>query len=530
MYLIPDADHVILHLNYVRNNLTWESLYPKWIDEEEESEILVCPSLSALMVLENTHIDVIAVKHPCQKSKNWSRDVARLHLQLAAARLSASVQGYHHSAHVLFVTDCFPNPNVFTCKELVGHKGNAWLYKPNLSTLREKLWLPIGSCELAVPLKAKGERIYSGTVHREAYATILHSAHDYVYGAIAAAQRNNATLFNSGVMVIEPSNCRFQLLMDHINEIESYNGGDQGYLNEIFTWWHRIPKHMNFLKHFCYEFLQSQFCSLLIISLRMLLKLKPDMIAYKKYHGCLSKPLLRDETYFTGMMKSSAYNLDSTVISYYFPLSQCIERLKVLVQSLFGATFHSFPLAPGESWHVDVLKMYYAWDYRFLRKFAKHYLTGEVIPKEVVESMKGARNMFTATELQRQIMYAIINQTLFGELSSSRDTISVVEDLRKFNSWKHVEGTHWHTRFNHLINYGVGYYSYIYAKCLAAIIWADVCAKDPLSLATGTTLRAKLLQHGGAKEASTLLKDLVGSDGILRYHGKGLVPNLASLC
>ncbi|KAF6154922.1 hypothetical protein GIB67_018359 [Kingdonia uniflora] len=343
-HLIPDADHVILHLDYVRNNLTWESLYPEWIDEEEESEIPVCPSLSTPKVPENTHIDVIAVKLPCQKSKNWSRDVARLHLQLAAARLAASVQGYHHSAHVLFVTDCFPNPNVFTCKELVGHKGNAWLYKPNLSTLREKLRLPVGSCELAVPLKVKGERIYSGTVHKEAYATILHSAHVYVCGAIAAAQSirmvgstrdlvilvddtiseyhrggleaagwkirtierirnpkaekdaynewnyskfrlwqltdydkiifidadllilrnidflfgmpeisatgNNATLFNSGVMVIEPSNCTFQLLMDHINEIESYNGGDQGYLNEIFTWWHRIPKHMNFLKHF----------------------------------------------------------------------------------------------------------------------------------------------------------------------------------------------------------------------------------------------------------------------------------------
>ncbi|KAF6173071.1 hypothetical protein GIB67_009991 [Kingdonia uniflora] len=187
-HLIPDADHVILHLNYVRNNLTWESLYPEWIDEEEESEIPVYPSLSTPKVLKNTHIDVIAVKRPCQKSKNWSHDVARLHLQLAAARLTASVRGYHHSAHVLFVTDCFPNPNVFTYKGLVEHKGNAWLYKPNLSTLRKKLRLPVRSCELAVPLKAKGERIYSGTVHREAYAMILHSAHVYVCGAIAAAQ------------------------------------------------------------------------------------------------------------------------------------------------------------------------------------------------------------------------------------------------------------------------------------------------------------------------------------------------------
>ncbi|OVA01512.1 Glycosyl transferase [Macleaya cordata] len=340
---VPSAKHVVLHLDSARNDLTWESLYPEWIDEEEESEVPICPSLPKPKNLENSHINLIAVKLPCHRSSaNWSRDVARLHLQLAAAMIAASAKK-DHPVHMLFVTDCFPIPNLFTCKELVIREGNAWMYKPNLITLREKLRLPVGSCELAVPLESK-ERVYSGTAHREAYATILHSAHVYVCGAIAAAQSirmvgstrdlvilvdetiseyhrggleaagwkirtiqrirnpkaeqnaynewnyskfrlwqltdydkiifidadllilrnidflfgmpeitatgNNATLFNSGVMVIEPSNCTFQLLMEHINEIESYNGGDQGYLNEIFTWWHRIPKHMNFLKHF----------------------------------------------------------------------------------------------------------------------------------------------------------------------------------------------------------------------------------------------------------------------------------------
>lgn len=45
------------------------------------------------------------------------------------------------------------------------------------------------------------------------------------------------------------------------------------------------------------------------------------------------------------------------VVASYFPLSQCIEGLKVLVESLFGATFYNIPLEPGESWHQDVLKM-----------------------------------------------------------------------------------------------------------------------------------------------------------------------------
>lgn len=340
--IIPDAEHMTLHLDSVGETITWEDLYPEWIDEEEEFKVPVCPKLPNIRAPRKPRIDFIAVKLPCLKTRDWSRDVARLHLQLAAARLAAKSKGYH-PVRVLLVTDCFPIPNLFTCKELLVHRGDVWLYEPDLNKLREKVQLPVGSCELSVPLNAKDYR-YLGNPKREAYATILHSAQVYVCGAITAAQSirmsgstrdlvilvdntisdyhregleaagwivhtierirnpkaekdayneynyskfrlwqltnydkiifidadllilrnidflfempeitaigNNATLFNSGVMVIEPSNCTFKLLMDHISEIESYNGGDQGYLNEIFTWWHRIPKQMNFLKHF----------------------------------------------------------------------------------------------------------------------------------------------------------------------------------------------------------------------------------------------------------------------------------------
>lgn len=341
--LLPSAEVSNVHLEHVDKKVTWDILYPEWIDEEEESEVPSCPSLPEPWLAKRKQFDLIAAKLPCNTSGEWSRDVARLHLQLSAAKLAAASGEGHGPVHVLFVTECFPIPNLFRCKDLVYRESNLWIYKPDLLTLREKTKLPVGSCELAVPLKSRA-RFYSDTPHREAYATILHSAHFYVCGAIAAAQSirmagstrdlvilvdetisdhhrggleaagwkvrtiqrirnpkaerdaynewnyskfrlwqltdydkiifidadllilrnidflfampeitatgNNATLFNSGVMVIEPSNCTFQLLMDHINEIESYNGGDQGYLNEIFTWWHRIPKHMNFLKHF----------------------------------------------------------------------------------------------------------------------------------------------------------------------------------------------------------------------------------------------------------------------------------------
>ncbi|KAK7334487.1 hypothetical protein VNO80_26244 [Phaseolus coccineus] len=349
-----------------------------------------------------------------------------------------------------------------------------------------------------------------------------------------------------------------------------------------------------------------------------------------------------DETYYMTMMKSSAYKLDASVVGSYFSLSNCIEGLKVLVQSLFGATFHSIPLAPDESWDPHVLKLslhhpeegdlgylyldlysrkgkypgcahfaikggrrisqteyqlpivalvcnfsgsqnplavrlnhsevetlfhefghalhsllsrtdyqhfsgtravldfaeipsnlfeYYAWDYRVLRKFARHYSTGEEIPQKLVESMQGARDMFAATELQRQIFYALVDQTLFGEQPLPHgDISSVVAELkREHTNFEHVEGTHWETRFSHLLNYGAGYYSYLYAKCFAATIWKKLCQEDPLSSTTGFALRTKFLQHGGAREPDALLNDLVG-DGIYRYHDGGIMPDISCLC
>lgn len=57
-----------------------------------------------------------------------------------------------------------------------------------------------------------------------------------------------------------------------------------------------------------------------------------------------------------------------------------------------------------------------------------------------------------------QIFYAIFDQTIFGEQSiPPKDTSAIVADLKtKHTSWKHVEGTHWQTRFSHLLNYGAG--------------------------------------------------------------------------
>ncbi len=65
-----------------------------------------------------------------------------------------------------------------------------------------------------------------------------------------SATGNDVSIFNSGIMVIEPSNCTFRVFIDRTKDIISYNGGDQGFLNEVYVWWHRLPRRVNFLKNF----------------------------------------------------------------------------------------------------------------------------------------------------------------------------------------------------------------------------------------------------------------------------------------
>lgn len=68
--------------------------------------------------------------------------------------------------------------------------------------------------------------------------------------------------FNSGVMVIEPNAELFANLMEKLSTSESYDGGDQGFLNTYYSDWykwpveHRLPAGYN-MHQFIYQFLRA---------------------------------------------------------------------------------------------------------------------------------------------------------------------------------------------------------------------------------------------------------------------------------
>ncbi|KAJ8531934.1 hypothetical protein K7X08_011857 [Anisodus acutangulus] len=346
-----------VHFEKVSNFLEWKDLFPEWIDEEEEIDGPACPEIPIPVFKTYGYMDMIVVKLPCENSEQgWGRDVFRLQVHLVAANLAVKrgTRGWNKKVKVVFLSMCRPMVELFRCDDLKKHEGDWWYYEPDMVKLQQKVSLPIGSCNLALPLWGKEinkvydvsntERVSSKTIKREAYATVLHSTEAYVCGAITLAQSlvqtgtkrdlillldksisktmqealtkagwklkfikrirnpkaekntyneynyskfrlwhltdydkiifidsdiivlrnmdvlfyfpqmsaagNDGSIFNSGVMVIEPSNCTFRMFMQRRKEVVSYNGGDQGFLNEVFVWWHRLPRRVNFLKNF----------------------------------------------------------------------------------------------------------------------------------------------------------------------------------------------------------------------------------------------------------------------------------------
>ncbi len=54
--------------------------------------------------------------------------------------------------------------------------------------------------------------------------------------------------FNAGVMLIKPSLEKFNMLVEKIPKVKSYDGGDTGFLNSIFRhkWWEGPYKRLEY--------------------------------------------------------------------------------------------------------------------------------------------------------------------------------------------------------------------------------------------------------------------------------------------
>ena len=154
----------------------------------------------------------------------------------------------------------------------------------------------------------------------------------------------------------------------------------------------------------------------------------------------------------------------------------------------------------------------YLLDPRFIKLFACHYKTGEVISDSLNKLHIQKSTKFEAYSTQIQVMYGLLDLMLHKHEIQSENEILVLEKeiYKNHGLFLPENDTSWVLRFSHLSNYGSKYYSYVWAKAFASLFWRKKFAANPLCPLAGAEYRDKFLSHGFGKDPWAMVEDFLG--------------------
>jgi len=152
-------------------------------------------------------------------------------------------------------------------------------------------------------------------------------------------------------------------------------------------------------------------------------------------------------------------------------------------------------------------------DEKLLQAFAKHYETDEVLPSELIRSMKLAGAFGRADWIRTQLYYTTLSLNLHDEDPAGIDPDVVTRELYKqFQPWTWLNGNKMYASFGHLTGYSSNYYTYAFDKVIALDFFGQFDPEDLLGGEAGTRYRKAVLEQGGSKPGREMVRDFLGRD------------------
>lgn len=192
----------------------------------------------------------------------------------------------------------------------------------------------------------------------------------------------------------------------------------------------------------------------------------------------------------------------------------------------FGHALHgvlantTYPNLSGTSVKWDFVELpsqfleNYCYEPEFLKTFAKHYQTGEVLPNEKIQKISDSKNFMEGYQTLRQIGFGLLDMAYHSDSEKVGDVKTFeVEETKATNLYPSNPETMMSTSFSHIFQggYSAGYYSYKWAEVLDAdafqyfkengIFNREIAAKYKI-----------LLSSGGTKNPMELYKSFRGSE------------------
>ena len=166
-----------------------------------------------------------------------------------------------------------------------------------------------------------------------------------------------------------------------------------------------------------------------------------------------------------------------------------------------------------------------------LAHFARHYKTGEPLPKPLLDKILAAKDYgqgyATLEYLAASLLDQAWHQIPLAQVPPAAKVLAFEEAaLAKHHvAYAPVPPRYYTTYFSHIFagGYEAGYYAYIWSEVLARDSGAWFHAHGGLSRAAGDVFRAKILSRGRTKEPSVLFQEFYGHAPdirpLLEYRG-----------
>ena len=150
----------------------------------------------------------------------------------------------------------------------------------------------------------------------------------------------------------------------------------------------------------------------------------------------------------------------------------------------------------------------------FLKSFARHYVSGELIPEELIERVRRAKTFQAAYSCVRQLSFGLLDMAYYDRVEPLRD------DVREFErrAWSSTQLLPYlpeacmSVQFGHIMSggYAAGYYSYKWAEVLDADAFSLFRENGIFDPVTAQRFRDCILSQGGTKHPMQLYQSFRG--------------------
>lgn len=152
-------------------------------------------------------------------------------------------------------------------------------------------------------------------------------------------------------------------------------------------------------------------------------------------------------------------------------------------------------------------------DKDILKKVSGHYITGNPLDDETIDTIIKIKNLSSGHFVARQAYLSSIALSYFGA-GDQKDPHAIMQTLHSnfLPQIKQSKDNHFYASFGHLTGYGAKYYGYLWSKVFALDVFATIKKHGLLNAEIGEKYIKEILGKGGAQDPNELLYNFLGRE------------------